>query len=75
MTTLKIKGHCIVFDYSSWVNILKFEILLTYFEYYTEQEASFAPISFELQRNDNWTGNIQSFEISFQMPVANIARI
>ena len=28
----------------------------------------FAHISFEIQQTDNWTDNIQSFEISFQLP-------
>ena len=34
---------------------------------YSKCEASFAPISFEVQWNDNWTDNIQLFELSFDL--------
>ena len=40
--------------------------------YYLKCEAPFAPISFEVKRNDNWTDNIQSFDLSIEIPLNTI---
>ena len=32
---------------------------------YLKQETYFCPISFEVQQNDIWTDNIQSFDMPF----------
>ena len=51
-------------------------IISKYFDMacYLKQEASFASISFEVKSNDNWTDNVQSFELSFDILVARRTR-
>ena len=40
----------------------------TYCVLFYRMRGIFCPVAFERQPNDNWTNNIQSYELSFDLP-------